>query len=288
MDGNHGDMFAIHGATMVPDRPHPQGWMRCLPSEERANPSPEWNHYRVESRDGVLTLAVNGNVVSGGSQISPRKGYICLESEGSEVHFRNIRISELPSSNPTSDEVANIDVGFVSLYNGFDQTNWTGEDGDEVYWTANNWRLEYTGQDDGESHTLWSEKTYRDFVMIVDWRLPEDSEAGGIRIRGHEKAEINITSGTSGSGGLSSYFSDSSLPSDEREGFSPRGAFDNETGRWNRFIITLSGRRLTVMLNDSMVIENTLLPDLPDWGLVGLVGYGGPIQFANIYIVEVP
>jgi len=27
----HGDVFAIHGATFVPDRPHPKGWMRCLP-----------------------------------------------------------------------------------------------------------------------------------------------------------------------------------------------------------------------------------------------------------------
>ena len=34
----HGDVFSIHGATFEPDRPHPKGWMRCLPSEKRANP----------------------------------------------------------------------------------------------------------------------------------------------------------------------------------------------------------------------------------------------------------
>src|SRR5688572_25930727 len=39
MDGNHGDVFAIQGATFVPDRPHPRGWMRCLPSESRNNPA---------------------------------------------------------------------------------------------------------------------------------------------------------------------------------------------------------------------------------------------------------
>src|SRR5258706_43618 len=82
------------------------GWERCLPSEKRAKPSPEWNHYRVECRDGVLKLAVNGKVVSGGSECKPRKGYLCLESEGSECHFRNLRIKELPSSNPSADEVA--------------------------------------------------------------------------------------------------------------------------------------------------------------------------------------
>ncbi|HXK94155.1 MAG TPA: DUF1080 domain-containing protein, partial [bacterium] len=35
MDGNHGDVFAIHGATLTPDKPHPKGWMRSLPSEKR-------------------------------------------------------------------------------------------------------------------------------------------------------------------------------------------------------------------------------------------------------------
>ena len=57
---SHGDVFAIHGAKMKPDRPHPAGSMRCLPSERRSKPSPEWNHYRVTCRDGDIKLAVNG------------------------------------------------------------------------------------------------------------------------------------------------------------------------------------------------------------------------------------
>ena len=64
---SHGDVFGIWGAKMTPDRPHPAGWMRCLPSEKRARPSPEWNHYRLTSRDGVLKLEVNGKEVSGAS-----------------------------------------------------------------------------------------------------------------------------------------------------------------------------------------------------------------------------
>jgi hypothetical protein len=100
IDGNHpqglwtghGDIFSIHGAKMKPDRPHPQGWERCLPNELRAKPAGEWNHYRVESHDGRITLAVNGKVVSGAFECNPRKGYICLDSEGSEAHCRNIRI----------------------------------------------------------------------------------------------------------------------------------------------------------------------------------------------------
>src|SRR5437667_3533520 len=32
---SQGDLFSIHGATCKPDRPHPHGWERCLPSENR-------------------------------------------------------------------------------------------------------------------------------------------------------------------------------------------------------------------------------------------------------------
>src|SRR4051794_17536675 len=42
---SHGDVFSIHGATCKPDRPHPKGMERCLPSERRAKGANEWNHY---------------------------------------------------------------------------------------------------------------------------------------------------------------------------------------------------------------------------------------------------
>lgn len=101
-----GDVFAIQGAKLKPDRPHPAGWMRCLPSEKRAKPSPAWNHYRITCNDGRVTLAVNGKDVSGGSECLPRKGYICLEAEGSPVEFRNLRIKPLPSTGATAEETA--------------------------------------------------------------------------------------------------------------------------------------------------------------------------------------
>ena len=122
---SHGDVFGIWGATMKPDRPHPAGWMRCLPSENRAKPSPEWNHYRVTCNNGTIKLEVNGKEVSGASDCMPRKGYICLESEGSECHFRNLRIKELPSTGASPAETATLDEGFVSLYSGLDLRGWS-------------------------------------------------------------------------------------------------------------------------------------------------------------------
>ena len=89
-----GDIFPIHGAKLTPL--NGRGGDRAFPTEKRMKPSPEWNHYRIECVDGAISLAVNGKVVTRGTGASPRKGYICLESEGSPVEFRGLRIRELP------------------------------------------------------------------------------------------------------------------------------------------------------------------------------------------------
>ena len=53
--------------------------------------------YRVTTvSDDGIRLWVNGEEVSGGADIQPRAGYVCLESEGAPVEFKNLRIRELP------------------------------------------------------------------------------------------------------------------------------------------------------------------------------------------------
>ena len=46
--------------------------------------------------DGTIKLSVNGKFVNGISKATKKEGFICLESEGAEIHFRNIRIIQLP------------------------------------------------------------------------------------------------------------------------------------------------------------------------------------------------
>ena len=84
----HGDIFPIHGATMTPV--NGRGGSRAFPTELRSKPSPEWNHYRIVCDDGNISLAVNGQGETRGKEASPRKGYICTESEGGIVHSRNL------------------------------------------------------------------------------------------------------------------------------------------------------------------------------------------------------
>jgi hypothetical protein len=307
----HGDVFPIHGAILTPEN---EGkWKgRAYPTEFRSKPSPEWNHYRIECQDGAIALAVNGQVVTRGRDASPRKGYICLESEGGLVHFRNLRLQERPDTPLGPGQVAQAARGFQSLYNGVDFTGWDYTAQHEGHWVAKDWMLDY----DGKAQDLWTVREYGDFEMIVDWRwtakphqarLPvikpdgteetdadgqpktaEVWEAGdsGIYLRGSSKSQVNIWCWPVGSGEVYGYRTDAAQPPEVRAGVTPKSNADAPIGQWNRFHITLAGELLTVVLNDQKVIERARLPGVPPRGRIGLQNHGAPIQFANIYVRE--
>ena len=165
---NHGDLFSIWGAKCTPDRPHPKGIERCLPSENRAKGGGEWNHYKIVANDGAIKLSVNGKEVSGVSKCSPRKGYLALESEGAVCHFRNLKIKELPSTNPKPEEIATLDQGHTSLYDGLDLDGWETDKG---AWKAGGGELHAAG-----TAALKSAKPLPPGELIFDWVLPIKGE----------------------------------------------------------------------------------------------------------------
>lgn len=89
----HGELFGVGGVETVPDNPR---GTRSKSIENRCKGKGEWNSYDVVCVDGTIKLSVNGKFVNGISKSSQKSGYICLESEGAEIHFRNIKIIELP------------------------------------------------------------------------------------------------------------------------------------------------------------------------------------------------
>ena len=89
----------IHLAEGRDDRvQHRPGFGLCGSKaiENRCKGKGQWNVYDVVCVDGVVKLSVNGKFVNGVRKSSVKRGYLCLESEGAEIHFRNIRIMELP------------------------------------------------------------------------------------------------------------------------------------------------------------------------------------------------
>ena len=89
----HGELFGAGGMKATPDNPRGS---RSKSIENRCKGKGEWNVYDVVCVDGVVKLSVNGKFVNGISKCQYKKGYLCLEAEGAEIHFRNIKIMELP------------------------------------------------------------------------------------------------------------------------------------------------------------------------------------------------
>lgn len=98
-----GELFGANGLTATPD--HPRG-SRSSSVEYRCKGKGEWNTYQVVCVDGTVKLSINGKFVNSIRDSSVKKGYLCLESEGAEIHFRNIRIMELPPGVTTPGQVA--------------------------------------------------------------------------------------------------------------------------------------------------------------------------------------
>ena len=173
----HGDIFPIHGATMTPS--NGRGGMRSFPTEKRSHPAPEWNHYRIECRDGTVILSVNGKEVNRGTNCIPRKGYLCLESEGGEVEYRNVRLKELPDTPIDPDHIAIADRGFRCLYTGVDFLGWKVFQG----WVSKDWEMHAR---DGAAPLITEERFEGNISFLVDFLLEENSFPPALLVRGRQ------------------------------------------------------------------------------------------------------
>ena len=218
--------------------------------------------------------------------------------------------------------------GFISLFNGKDFINWKLPEGDNGHWKILDGVIDYDAQSEAEDKNLWSEKSYKNFILYVDWRIKEtpwdnprvplilpsglhklnengeeikmvvpDSDSG-ILLRGQGKSQVNIWCWPIVSGEVYGYRMDEEMPPEVRRGVTPITNADHNIGEWNTFKIELRNEHLTVELNGITVIENALLPDLPEDGSIGLQHHGGKndegewnsppslVQFRNIFIKE--
>ena len=175
---------------------------------------------------------------------------------------------------------------------------------------ASSWVLSYDGKSMAKDPNLWSEKEYKDFEIIADWRFPgkpkkmkwaktlpsgddteemievDDAGDSGIYLRGSSKSQVNMWCRPPGSGEVYGYRTDKKQPAEVRRGVTPKMKADKPIGQWNRFHITMKGDRLTVVLNGKLVIENAQLPGVPEKGPIALQHHGDQVEFANMFIRE--
>jgi hypothetical protein len=215
--------------------------------------------------------------------------------------FYNCTIPEADSHQVTVDDSSK----FVSLFNGEDFTGWKVPEGDNGHWKIIDGVIDYDAESEAEGNKhLWTEKSYKDFILRVDWRIKEtpwknprvpiilpsglhkldengeeikivvpDSDSG-ILYRGPEGDQANIWCWPTGSGEVYGYRMNKDMPPEVRAGVTPKVLADKNIGEWNSFEITLKGEILTVVLNGITVIKDARLPGLPESGPIGLQHHG--------------
>jgi hypothetical protein len=205
--------------------------------------------------------------------------------------------------------------GFTALFNGADLTGWRGGDtydhrkllalpsGERAAqiakWTASmkeHWRAE-NGElvNDGQGSYATTLKDYGDFELRLEYRTVPKADSG-IYLRGcpqvqiwdateRDKASIGADKG---SGGL--WNNSPGAP-----GKDPLVLADKPFGEWNQFRIAMVGARVSVWLNDKLVVDHALMENyydrntpIPAKGPIQLQTHGGEIRWRNIFLREIP
>jgi hypothetical protein len=205
-------------------------------------------------------------------------------------------------------EDASPPTGFTALFNGKDLSGWKGLVKDPKQRAAmtpdqlaaeqakadQRMRDHWKAQDgiivfDGKGDNLCTAKDYGDFELYVDWKIEKDGDSG-IYLRGTPQVQIwdpNVKAASGvGSGGL---YNNQTNPS------KPLVKADKPVGEWNTFYIKMVGEKVTIKLNDQLVVDNVTLEnywerDKPIYatGSIELQNHGNTLYFRNIYLRELP
>lgn len=243
--------------------------------------------------------------------------------------FVSLQFSECCSLKDTAQNAGAKDFkkeGFISLFNGNDLNGWKIPQGDNGHWKVVNGVIDYDALSEAENKNLYTEQTFKDYQLHIEWRFKKHSNlypvptilpngdyardtAGnviytmmpnadsGILMRG--KDQVQVWCWPIGSGEIWGTRNDMNVSAEERKKAVPKFHADNPVGEWNAFDITLKGKRVTVYLNNILVIQDALMPGVPETGPIGLQHHGGMdkktgemdgasslIQFRNIWIKE--
>jgi hypothetical protein len=225
----------------------------------------------------------------------------------------------------SAQEKLNVPPGFTALFNGKDLTGWKGlplkanlnpkktgtyvamtmperlkaspaelaeaqQRGDESareHWKVEDGVLVF----DGKGQNLCTAKDYGDFELYVDWKIKEKGDSG-IYLRGTPQIQIwdpftspNTKTGEDkGSGGV---FNNQKNPKE------PTAMADKPIGQWNTFWIKIVGDKVSVKLNDKLVVDNVTMEnywerDKPLYpkGTIELQNHGNTLYFRNIFVKE--
>ncbi|MFT6863273.1 MAG: hypothetical protein ACJAVK_001834 [Akkermansiaceae bacterium] len=259
------------------------------PSEEiigkRGYKPGEWTTLELQAVGRDLEVKINGVVTSTLTNDKGRlKGHFGLQLHGGQdmhVEFKDIAISEITTGS-----------GFEEMFNGKDLTGWK---------TKGNWVVEKENvitlnPRPGESgwqrydDYLATEKKYRDFVLDLEFKFEPTGNSGVFMRIGDLKN--HVTNG----------FEIQILDTHNKKKFgahdcggvigtsAPKKMVVKPAGEWNRYLITLKGSLLKVVLNDVLIqdldLSTTGLKERPMKGHISFQDEAKRVSYRNVRIKE--
>ncbi|MCA9165974.1 MAG: DUF1080 domain-containing protein, partial [Planctomycetales bacterium] len=180
-------------------------------------------------------------------------------------------------------------AGFQTLFNGKDLTGWKGlahnnanerraltgdalaaaqakaDDNMRAHWSVVDSILTY----DGKGQSLCTAQDYGDFEMYVDWKIPPGADSG-IYLRGTPQVQIwdpwdpRVKEGqdppSSADEWVNAYVNGRNLGSgglwnNRRWRNAPLVRADRKPGEWNTFLIRMVGDKVSIWLNDKLMVD---------------------------------
>ena len=261
-----------------------------------------------------------------------KKGHIALAGHDDRVEFRNLNLTDYsPSATKPQITADNIPPGgFTAIFNGKDLDGWKGLAHDNAnarhalsgealitaqtkadalmsHWTVKDGVLTY----DGKGQSLCTSKDYGDFELSVDWKIPPGADSG-IYLRGTPQVQIwdpwdarnkpGDPNPASADEWVTQYANGRNLGSgglwnNRRWRNAPTSLADKKPGNWNTFLIRMVGDKVTIWLNDKLIVDRVALENYWDQsGSVPLVRadqielqhHGSELFFKNLFIRELP
>lgn len=205
--------------------------------------------------------------------------------------------------------------GFSALFNGRDLEGWWGlGTEDPAVWRSlppdelakkreqgiadiqAHWRIE-GGEliNDGEGLCLTTLREFGDFELMLQYKTVPDADSG-VYLRGCPQVQIWDTTEAGGKWKIGAEKGSGGLwnNSPGAPGKNPLVHADLPFGQWNQMRIIMIGDRVTVYLNEKLVVNDARMENffnrdrpLPRRGPIQLQTHGGEIRWRNVFIREI-
>lgn len=266
----------------------------------------EWNRFHIIMKGEKVKVWLNGILVTDNIPLENywdhsipifSKEQIELQAHGTYVAYRNIYLRELHPDEPTVLSDAEKKEGFVSLFNGQDLSQWTGN---TVGYPVRDGVVEVAPELGGGGN-VYTKDEFANFVYRFEFQLTPGAN-NGIGIRAPLEGDAAYV-------GMEIQVLDNEAPQykdlDPRQyhgsvyGIMPaKRGFLLPTGEWNKEEIIAKGNKIKVTLNGTVILDgdikeafkNGTLDNKEHPGLfrpsghLGFLGHGDVVRFRNMRV----